>query len=317
MIFQTGRQLLGNHMNTKSSGPGPDFLCIGQQKAGTGWLYDQLQAHEDVWMPPIKELKFFNGDPFRAKHLSWLRDYQAERGGFFSDPLWHLNRLFHNKNARESTRKLESRFPDLDRRFWAIYAAAAAKRSRDAAWYLSVFNLPEKIASGDISPNYSTATAEEIARAKSTVPEAKIILLIRDPVSRAKSAISMAMRRGSFDENRVNDWQTVLDFLNMPSVIARSHATKTWESWNAAFGDAQCRYWLMDDIIRKPVETRDAILNFLNLDPARAELPASHNRKASRKKAVFTAETEARLGEYFKDEIRACQNLFGGAAMGW
>ena len=40
---------------------GPDFLCIGAQKAGTHWLYDQLQHHDDFWMPPIKELHFFDG----------------------------------------------------------------------------------------------------------------------------------------------------------------------------------------------------------------------------------------------------------------
>src|SRR5215470_9868606 len=39
---------------------GPDFLCIGLQKAGTGWLYDQLQFHPDFWMPPIKEIHYLD-----------------------------------------------------------------------------------------------------------------------------------------------------------------------------------------------------------------------------------------------------------------
>jgi hypothetical protein len=34
---------------------GPDFLCVGVPKAGTGWLFDQLNAHPDFWMPPVKE----------------------------------------------------------------------------------------------------------------------------------------------------------------------------------------------------------------------------------------------------------------------
>jgi len=40
--------------------PGPDFCCIGAQKAGTGWLYEQLRSHPDFWMPPLKELHYFD-----------------------------------------------------------------------------------------------------------------------------------------------------------------------------------------------------------------------------------------------------------------
>src|SRR3954463_14128656 len=39
---------------------GPDFLCVGAQKAGTGWLYEQLRNHPDFWMPPVKELHYFD-----------------------------------------------------------------------------------------------------------------------------------------------------------------------------------------------------------------------------------------------------------------
>src|SRR5689334_16087334 len=38
----------------------PDFLCIGAQKAGTSWLYQQLEPHPDFWMPPVKELHYFD-----------------------------------------------------------------------------------------------------------------------------------------------------------------------------------------------------------------------------------------------------------------
>ncbi len=40
--------------------PGLDFLGIGAQRAGTRWLYDQSQHHPDFWMPPIKELHYFD-----------------------------------------------------------------------------------------------------------------------------------------------------------------------------------------------------------------------------------------------------------------
>src|SRR5262245_13183400 len=50
----------------------PDFLGIGAQKAGTTWLYEQLRRHPDVWLPPEKELHYFDrkrgaGQSLRAK----------------------------------------------------------------------------------------------------------------------------------------------------------------------------------------------------------------------------------------------------------
>src|SRR5947207_7719211 len=41
---------------------GPDFICVRMPKAGTGWLYYQLAAHSDFWMPPVKEIVYLNQD---------------------------------------------------------------------------------------------------------------------------------------------------------------------------------------------------------------------------------------------------------------
>jgi len=38
----------------------PDFLCVGAQKGGTSWLYQQLESHPGFWMPPVKELHYFD-----------------------------------------------------------------------------------------------------------------------------------------------------------------------------------------------------------------------------------------------------------------
>jgi hypothetical protein len=44
----------------------PDFICVGVQKAGTTWLYEQLCSHPQVFMPK-KELDFF----FKPLGLAW------------------------------------------------------------------------------------------------------------------------------------------------------------------------------------------------------------------------------------------------------
>ena len=39
-----------------------DFLGIGVQKSATSWLFKNLKNHPDIWMPPRKELHYFDRD---------------------------------------------------------------------------------------------------------------------------------------------------------------------------------------------------------------------------------------------------------------
>jgi hypothetical protein len=64
----------------------PNFLIIGQSKAGTTALYHTLKMHPDVFMSPVKEPRFFvcEGSPPRfagpitqLKGITRLEDYQA------------------------------------------------------------------------------------------------------------------------------------------------------------------------------------------------------------------------------------------------
>ena len=38
---------------------GPDFIGVGPEKTGTTWIHSRLRRHPDVWVPPIKELRYF------------------------------------------------------------------------------------------------------------------------------------------------------------------------------------------------------------------------------------------------------------------
>src|SRR5678815_3591458 len=58
-----GRASNGQDKNGNGSGAngaGPDFLCVGVHKGGTTWLYQQFDSHPDFWMPPLKELHYFD-----------------------------------------------------------------------------------------------------------------------------------------------------------------------------------------------------------------------------------------------------------------
>lgn len=66
--FTLLKQRLGFHLRKPPSGL-PDFLCIGAQKAGTTWLFEQLRHHPDVQLADIKEVHYF--DWYFYRPLRW------------------------------------------------------------------------------------------------------------------------------------------------------------------------------------------------------------------------------------------------------
>ena len=49
-----------------------DFLGIGAQKAGTTWIFENLQRHPDVQFPGGKEIHFWDAQRHRGVQW-WLR----------------------------------------------------------------------------------------------------------------------------------------------------------------------------------------------------------------------------------------------------
>ncbi len=56
-----------------------NFLCVGAQKAGTTTLHDILKQHPDIYLPDIKETKFF------ADHEKFNRGLEYYKNEFYSD----------------------------------------------------------------------------------------------------------------------------------------------------------------------------------------------------------------------------------------
>ena len=52
----------------------PHFLGIGAQKAATSWFWTNLRAHPEVWMPPFKELHYFD-HLYVPEHRAWTTWY--------------------------------------------------------------------------------------------------------------------------------------------------------------------------------------------------------------------------------------------------
>lgn len=88
----------------------PDFIGIGAPKAGTTWLYYQLKDHPDLWLPPVKELHYFNWPRFprlgkalvkKTLHGRHVRTALA-RGLQKGQLTWTYRYLLQNRTDRKS-----------------------------------------------------------------------------------------------------------------------------------------------------------------------------------------------------------------------
>jgi Sulfotransferase family len=284
---------------------GPDFICIGLEKAGTGWLFDQLQYHPDFWMPPVKELRYLNRSVPRMKKAARLLK-MAERSSE------KLERWRAQKGAKP-----------WDERDYAFLRQIGAHQGEPMSldFYASLFRHKGQLLSGDITPGYSALDGQIIAEIANRLPAVKIILLVRDPVARAWSSICMGQRHGKFDvppllENPDRfraflEGSTYLQDRSFPSQLVRR--------WREYAPSVQFRSFLFDDIETQPHHARREILQYLGADPEKSsgEIPADHNRKATAEKLALPEAIRNVLVEHFREELHACASEFGPKAQAW
>src|SRR5436305_8522379 len=195
-----------------ASASGPDFLCVGMFKAGTQWLYDQLQSHPDFWMPPLKEIHYLGGGDGIGRNARKILDgaRSTSRPG--------------------STRRMEITDP-RDRAFLEEMASHGG-RPLDLERYRSLFRHKGNLLSGDITPQYGELDEGLVALTAMALPETVIILLVRDPVARAWSHISQWHRRGEFNVRVLRDSGSFRAFLERSKRLQKfSSATHVAERW--------------------------------------------------------------------------------------
>lgn len=278
---------------------GPDFICVGLPRAGTGWLYDQLSGHPDFWMPPIKEIGFFREGT--SGTMGNRLQHKAE------GILARLGGKAHNRRNTDDARSMEF-----------LESAGGGRDGAEAfGFYVGLFAGKGDHLSGDITPGYATLGPKVIARMGDQLPGVRFVLLVRDPVERFWSQLSLKARGGKVGDTDITDWRQLRRYLKLSRVAARSFPTQVWRRWDRTL-PGRARYFLFDDIVADPEATRARILEFIGGDPGKpSAVAATHNRKSGRFKPEMTPEIRARLIGHFAKELKACGTTFGGAAQGW
>jgi hypothetical protein len=199
----------------------PDFLCIGAQKAATSWLWTMLRQHPEIWMPPIKELHFFD-HLYVPENRAWTH-FHIKKG--VNDALkWHFNNNTSN----------------LEQIKYLVDTAMVDPFTED--WYKFCFNRPGaqgKIL-GDITPEYSTLPDEGIEYVKRLLgPKLRIIYIIRNPVERALSQLRMNQSRRGKDSDGEEVW---MNAAKEPVIAQRGDYATYVGRWEKHFPETNILY---------------------------------------------------------------------------
>jgi hypothetical protein len=222
----------------------PTFLCIGTQKAGTSWLFEQIRQHPDVWMPPIKELHYFD-HLYCEENRKWTK--------------WHIE-----ESVKRIIRNHASR-PQIDLGYIMYIVSLANGRMFDEAWYEKAFNRPnaQNKTLGDITPEYCTVGISGIKYINTYLSHPKIIWLIRDPLQRGLSQLKMRVSRNPRTE--IPDENTWLNYAAHESIKNRGWLSKYIPEWESEFAKSDICYLPYKQIALNPLWVLREVEKFLGL----------------------------------------------------
>lgn len=270
----------------------PNFFIAGAPKSCTTSLYRYLDQHPEIYMSPMKEPTYF------ASEI---------RSEYFSDQL--------RPRAEQSRDQLRAYLdgPMREKRFggpvteWSDYL----KLFRDAG---------ERKAIGEASVCYlwSQSAAANIRR---SIPDARIILVLRNPVEMAfsmywhtvrslgtrhtfRAAIEMGLQQRG---GRIDFWHPFLDMGLYAGQVKRYLET---------FPEERVRIYWYPDYQAEPARMLADIFRFLDVDPAFSPDMSTRYLEAGALEAMHPAD-RASLIDFYRDDIGKLADLLGRDLSSW
>lgn len=228
----------------------PDFLCIGAQKAGTTWLYNNLIGHPQVALPHFKELHYFDEIEagIRRDIFSRLFDKHWKNGWWRDTFKYSMYWALKEK--------------DMVKVAWLLKYFFAP---RGMNWYASLFPSKAGTITGEFTPEYCLLNLKLIEEIRDRFPKMKVIFLLRNPVERDWSNIKMWHKR----VNGVKDIKEVdREFLLRQAARQNelSSYAQTIDRWSRYVPNDQFFIGFYDDIVERPEELMQRISAFLGID---------------------------------------------------
>lgn len=185
---------------------------------------------------------------------------------------------------------------------------------RERAAYVAEHGRP--FITGEASPSYMLEAGAPQRMAK-LIPDAKLIVQLRNPVDRAYSQFQMRRRDGqepieSFPDAVETEGEQVGPAVNR-TYVARGRYAEQLERWFKVFPREQFHVLAMEDLAVDPQGALDGVHEFLRLQPRRAD---NLDPRYVSKYDAMPPQDRARLTEYFRPHNERLYELLG-RDFGW
>lgn len=281
---------------------GPAFLGIGAQKAGSTWLHVNLRAHPKVWLPPVKELNYFS--QVHAARGSGLLGRWFGRG-----PVGGRYRRLFVARALADLRARSARDLIWDLRFFL--------GPRHDGWYRGLFPSDGSLLAGEVSPAYATMGAAGVAHVRGMLPDARIVLILRDPIDRAWSQALMRLVKVEGHEPSRLLRPELERYATGPGPLRLGDYPAILKDWGAAYPPDRLFVGFFDDLQRDPRRFLERVQRFLGLDEPEL-VPPDCDRSVNPNRAIpLPPRVECRLAELNLESLRELTRLLDGPPRLW
>lgn len=280
----------------------PDFISIGSARCGSTWLAERMRLHPGVWIPPIKEIHYFDMQRVLPPwHWIRLRRYAI-----------HLRRYAAHLVRRNAD---GGRHRGFELRWGLDYFLGL----RGDDWYRRVLTPPEGMISGEVTPAYCMLEDREFERMAEAFPSTKFIFSMRNPIDRDWSQTVMHLGLHRRREDPSTRMEVLREVLSRDQVIRRSSYLEVLARLDR-LPPERVHVYFFDRIAEDPFGTLRDICGFLGVDPDERMMDETARRKVATRDMGgrgMPPEIESMLAARWLPMIEQLAERFEGPPRAW
>ncbi len=274
------RQTTVNHM-AKPTPAFPEFLIIGAPQAGGDTLKLVLQKAANVWFPPLDNLLIYHPS-FNVSRVLTLRKLYKKEMAYKKRDIGWLLRFF-------------------------------LRISPSTKWYMSLFQTKEEgLLKGELSDEYISLPYDAVEKLRHTMPDLKIILMIRNPINRTYSSIRHYFAKDPKTPFAKMTKRQIVAAMNSPSARNQSGFNKALDNWGTFFPARQIFLGYYEDMLNDPYSFYTKLYAFLDLPPETPILDIVPPAEPAFPEGLYK-----HLSPFYREEMEALIARVGGAARTW
>lgn len=243
------------------------LIGAGAMKAGTTWLYKQLDNHPHIRFTPEKEIHYFS----------------------------YINGLGHkltHKNRQEKLSRVVAN--GRNDRLVNWYKNYASPEQLNDDWYRSLFDgVPKKAYCADFSNQYSLLPEKALEQIQKVANDVKVIYTLRDPLARLWSHVKFQYKfvgqEDRVDNISVDEFKRVID---KPWFWENTCYVANYDRLVSVFGKNNVRLFYLEDFVAFPQGSLWNIEKFLRLKHIEVKADAAGSKVNKTKELAMPAEWE-------------------------